>query len=121
MGGSGSGSGGGGVGDETDPPSTELVGEAAEAKGLWLAALRATVSTVRCSSRFVPAFVQDFESAGGYETVGYMVRKSSIDRLPAMLEQVGGGSWAGRRGGTRILIFSSHPTFFFVGRRAMLL
>lgn len=55
---------------------------------MWLAALRATVSTVRCASRFVPAFVQDFESAGGYETVGYMVRRSSIDRLPAMLEQV---------------------------------
>lgn len=71
-----------------EPPSTELVGAAAEERGLWLAALRAAVSTVRCASRFVPAFVQDFESAGGYETVGYMVRRSSIDRLPAMLEQV---------------------------------
>lgn len=71
-----------------EPPSTELVGAAAEERGLWLAALRAAVSTVRCSSRFVPAFVQDFESAGGYETVGFMVRRSSIDRLPAMLEQV---------------------------------
>ena len=71
-----------------EPASTELVGAAAEERGLWLAALRATVSTVRCASRFVPAFVQDFESAGGYETVGYMVRRSSIDRLPAMLEQV---------------------------------
>lgn len=75
-------------GVDSDPPSTELVGAAAEERGLWLAALRATVSTVRCASRFVPAFVQDFESAGGYETVGYMVRRSSIDRLPAMLEQV---------------------------------
>lgn len=71
-----------------EPPSTELVGEAAEARGLWLAALRATVCTVRCASHFVPAFVQDFESAGGYETVAYMVRQSSIERLPAMLEQV---------------------------------
>lgn len=73
---------------DSEPPSTELVGAAAEERGLWLAALRAAVSTVRCSSRFVPAFVQDFESAGGYETVGFMVRRSSIDRLPAMLEQV---------------------------------
>ncbi|CAN0393301.1 unnamed protein product, partial [Hapterophycus canaliculatus] len=63
--------------DGSEPPSTELVGLAAEAKGLWLAALRAAVTTVRCASRFVPAFVQDFEAAGGYETVGYMVRRSS--------------------------------------------
>lgn len=79
---------GGGTGNDSEPPSTELVGEEAEARGLWLTALKATVSTVRCASRFVPAFVQDFESAGGYETVGYMVRRSSIERLPAMLEQV---------------------------------
>lgn len=80
------GGSGGDVGNE--PPSTELVGKAAEARGLWLAALRATVCTVRCASHFVPPFVQDFESAGGYETVAYMVRQSSIERLPAMLEQV---------------------------------
>ena len=79
---------GGGGNTESEPPSTELIGDAAETQGLWLAALRATVSTVRCASRFVPAFVQDFEAAGGYETVGYMVRKSSGDHLPAMLEQV---------------------------------
>lgn len=82
----GSVAGAAGVGNE--PPSTELTGMEAEERGLWLAALRATVCTVRCASRFVPTFVQDFELAGGYETVGYMVRKSSIDRLPAMLEQV---------------------------------
>ncbi|CAM9400736.1 unnamed protein product, partial [Scytosiphon promiscuus] len=76
------------AGDGSEPSSMELVGAAAEARGLWLAALRAAVSTVRSASRFVPAFVQDFEAAGGYETVGYMVRRSSIDRLPAMLEQV---------------------------------
>lgn len=51
-------------------------------------AVKAAVSTVRFASRFVPSFVQDFESAGGYEIVAYMVRKSSIDRVPSMLEQV---------------------------------
>lgn len=90
---SNSGSGvGGGVGEagvgRYESPWTELVGEDAEEKGLWLTAVRATVCTVRCASRFVPAFVQDFESAGGYETMAYMVRRSSIERLPAMLEQV---------------------------------
>ncbi|CAN0482532.1 unnamed protein product, partial [Ectocarpus sp. 8 AP-2014] len=63
---------GGGLTDTNEPPSTELVGATAEESGLWLSALRAAVSTVRSSSHFVPAFVQDFESAGGYETVGYM-------------------------------------------------
>lgn len=84
---------GGGRTDSNDPPSTELVGAAAEESGLWLSALRAAVSTVRSASHFVPAFVQDFESAGGYETVGYMVLRSSIDRLPAMLEQVSDTAW----------------------------
>lgn len=86
VGGGGGGGEGGAAGSESS--STELVGKEAEERGQWLTALRATVCTVRCASRFVPAFVQDFESAGGYETVAYMVRRSAIERLPAMLEQV---------------------------------
>lgn len=90
AGGGGSGGGGGSSHgrDATPPPVTELVGELAEARGLWLVAVKAAVSTVRFASRFVPSFVQDFESAGGYEIMAYMVRKSSIERVPAMLEQV---------------------------------
>ncbi|CAM9740770.1 unnamed protein product, partial [Phaeothamnion confervicola] len=80
--------GGGGLGESGGADGPELVGLAAEAAGVWLTAMEATVCVITRSSRFVAAVVGDFEVAGGYDVLADMVGRSGEAHLPRMLEQV---------------------------------
>jgi hypothetical protein len=66
----------------------ELTGPEAEAAGMWVTALEATVDILRYGSALVPPLLSAFEQAEGYETILAMVQGTAQCRLAKMLELV---------------------------------